>query len=76
MTCSFYLSYIITCTYKTSLMLSINNQDLTVLLCWGDLPRHRAMVLPFYSKLLVQFQALVEIIDIATVYPFSSPLAY
>ena len=51
-------------------MLSINNQYLSVLLCWGDLPRHRAMVLPFYSKLLVQFQELVEIIDI------KCPLAY
>ena len=30
----------------------------------GDLPRPRAIVLPLYSKLLVQFQELVEIIDI------------
>ena len=34
------------------------------MLCWEDLPRHGAMVLPFYSKLLVQFQELVEIIDL------------
>ena len=60
MTC-FFISYIITCTYKTSLLLSINNQYLSVLLCWGDLPRRRAMVLPFYSKFIVQFQELVEI---------------
>ena len=30
----------------------------------GDLPRPRAMVLPLYSKLIVQFQELVGIIDI------------
>ena len=30
----------------------------------GDLPRPRAMILPLYnSKLIVQFQELVEIID-------------
>ena len=33
-------------------------------MCWGDLPRPRAMVLPLYTKLIVQFQELVEIIDI------------
>ena len=69
MTC-FYVSYIITCTYKTSLLLSINNQYLTVLLCRGNLPWHKAMVPPLYSKLSVQFQELVEIIDI------KCPLAY
>ena len=40
-----------------------------MLQCWGDLPRPRAMVLPLYSKLIVQFQELVEIIDIN--YPFA-----
>ena len=70
MTCFFYVSYIIPCTYKTSLLLSINNQYLTVLLCWWGLPRPRAMVLPLYSKLIVKFQELVEIIDI------KYPLAY
>ena len=48
----------------------INNQYLTVLLCWGDLPRPRAMVLPLYLKLIVQFQDIVAIIDI------KYPLAY
>ena len=47
-----------------SFLLSIDNQYLTVLLCWGNLPRPRAMILPLYSKLIVQFQELVEIIDI------------
>ena len=57
--------YIVTCTYKTSLLYSINNQYLTVLLCWcGGLPRPMAMVLLFYLKLLVQFQEFVKIIDI------------
>ena len=46
MTCSFYFSF------HYVLIGSINNQYLTVLLCWGDLPRPRAMVLPLYSKLL------------------------
>ena len=68
----FFLFLIFLCglTYKTCLLLSINTQYLTVLLCWGDLPRHRAIVLPFYSKLLVQFKELMEIIDI------KCPLAY
>ena len=71
MTCSFYFLYhYITCTYKTSLLLSINKRYLTVLLCWGDLPRPRAMILLLYSKLIVQFQELVELIDI------KYPLAY
>ena len=35
----FFTSYIITCVYITSLMLSINNQYFTVLLDLGDLPR-------------------------------------
>ena len=74
MTCHMFFLFLIslhvTCTYKTSLLLSINNQYLTVLLCLGDLPRPRAMVLPLYSKLIVQFQELVEIIDI------KYPLAY
>ena len=48
----------------------MNNQYLTVLLCWGDLPRPRAMVLWLYLKLRVQSQELVEIIDI------QYPLAY
>ena len=54
----FFISYIITCTYKTSLLISINYQYLAVLMCWGDLPRHRAghMVLLFYSKLLFNFK--------------------
>ena len=47
-----------------SFLLSIDNQYLTVLLYWGDLHRPRAMILPLYSKLIVQFQELVEIIDI------------
>ena len=68
----FFLFLIFLCgpTYKTCLLLSINTQYLTVLFCCGDLPRHRAMVLPFYSKLLVQFKELMEIIDI------KCPLAY
>ena len=33
--------------------LLFNNQYLTVLLCSGDLPRPRAMILPLYSKLIV-----------------------
>ena len=42
-------------------------QDLTVLLCWGI---YTGIGPWFYSKLLVQFQELVEIIDI------KCPLAY
>ena len=47
---------------KNSHYTTVNNQYLTVLLCWGDLPRPRVMVLPLYSKLVVQFQKLGYII--------------
>ena len=43
---------------------------LNLTLCGRDLPRPMAMVLPLYSKLIVQFQELVEILHI------KYPLAY
>ena len=56
MTCSLYFSY--QRPYCFPLIINICSVVLE------GLPRHWAMVLPFYSKLLVQFQELVEIIDV------------
>ena len=66
----FFYFLFITCTstYKTSLLFSINNQYLTVLLCW-EIYLGLEPWFYRYSKLIVQFQELVEIIDIK--YPLS-----